>query len=103
MAAIQSDTSEAAPSSSAMPGVDYDQIAHLYDKPSRDHGVDSNLLTFLDERGATGGADVWVIDIGCGAGKQLAADREQWPTARLVTELPTNFKFNELLGHECNE
>ena len=67
-----------------MPRIDYDQIAHLYDEPSRDHTVDSNLLTFFEERGTTEGADVRVLDIGCGTGKQLAADREQLPAACLV-------------------
>lgn len=30
--------------------VNYDQIAHLYDEPVRDHDVDPTLLAFLAER-----------------------------------------------------
>ncbi len=33
-----------------MSRVDYDQIAHLYDEPIRDHVVDERLLSFLAER-----------------------------------------------------
>src|SRR5712691_11766480 len=74
------------PTLSPMPRIDYDDIAHLYDEPSRDHTADRNLLTFLEERRTAFGADlrVRVIDIGCGTGKQLAADLEQLPTARLI-------------------
>jgi ubiquinone/menaquinone biosynthesis C-methylase UbiE len=67
-----------------MPRIDYDEIAHLYDEPSRDHTLDSNLLTFLEERDTTVEADVRVIDIGCGTGKQLAADHQHLPVACLV-------------------
>lgn len=67
-----------------MPRIDYDHIAHLYDEPSRDHAVDPNLLSFLAEKDSSLAADVVVIDIGCGTGKQLAANRERYPKARLV-------------------
>ena len=67
-----------------MPRIDYDEIAHLYDEPSRDHTADPNLLTFLEERGTAVGSDLRVLDIGCGTGKQLAADHEQLPTVRLI-------------------
>jgi ubiquinone/menaquinone biosynthesis C-methylase UbiE len=68
----------------AMPRIDYDNIAGLYDEPSRDHTVDSNLLAFLEEPGTTGGVGVRIIDIGCGTGKQLAADQVEFPGAHLV-------------------
>ena|SRR6266850_804247 len=67
-----------------MPRIDYDEVAHLYDEPSRDHTLDSNLLTFLEERDTTVEADVRLIDIGCGTGKQLAADHQRLPVACLV-------------------
>jgi SAM-dependent methyltransferase len=67
-----------------MPRIDYDEIAHLYDEPSRDHTVDSNLLTFLKERGTVVGVGVRIIDIGCGTGKQLAADHAESPGASFV-------------------
>jgi ubiquinone/menaquinone biosynthesis C-methylase UbiE len=67
-----------------MPRVDYDQIAHLYDEPIRDHKVDERLLTFLSERPDLTPATVQVLDVGCGTGKQLAADRTQLPHALLV-------------------
>ncbi len=57
--------------------VDYDRIAHLYDEPLRDHIVDPELLRFLGERPDLPPSDVRVLDIGCGTGKQLAADRRE--------------------------
>ena len=67
-----------------MPRIDYDDIAHLYDEPGRDHGVDTNLLAFCRERGTTPAANASVLDIGCGTGKQLAGDHEHLPVARLL-------------------
>jgi SAM-dependent methyltransferase len=67
-----------------MPRIDYDEIAHLYDEPNRDHPVDANLLTFVEECGTTVGPGISVLDIGCGTGKQLAADHAQLPAASLV-------------------
>ncbi|HZO32536.1 MAG TPA: methyltransferase domain-containing protein [Chloroflexota bacterium] len=67
-----------------MPRVDYDQIAHLYDEPIRDHAVDTNLLAFLDERPDLDRSTVRVLDVGCGTGKQLTADRARLPGALLV-------------------
>jgi SAM-dependent methyltransferase len=55
--------------------VDYDRIAHLYDEPLRDHPVDPNLLQFMSERPDLPSSDLRCLDIGCGTGKQLAANR----------------------------
>jgi SAM-dependent methyltransferase len=66
------------------PRVDYDQIAHLYDEPIRDHSVDQRLLAYLAERPDLDPATARVLDVGCGTGKQLAADRSELPRALLV-------------------
>jgi SAM-dependent methyltransferase len=62
--------------------LDYDEIAHLYDEPERDHPVDPNLLAYLRERPAP--ARLCVLDVGCGTGKQIAANRARWPEALIV-------------------
>ena len=67
-----------------MPRVDYDQIAHLYDEPMRDHAVDARLLQFMASRPDLEQSGLRVLDVGCGTGKQLAADRRQLPEAQLV-------------------
>jgi SAM-dependent methyltransferase len=59
----------------------YDPIAHLYDERARDHTVDPHLIAFLAERDP---AVVRVLDVGCGTGKQLAADRGAWPQLPLI-------------------
>ncbi len=59
------------------PRVDYDDIAHLYDaQPYRARAADPELLTFVAERKA---ADLVVLDIGCGTGNQLIANRSAMP------------------------
>ena len=60
---------------------DYDRIAHLYDHRSRDHAVDAHLVAWLGERDATA---VRVLDVGCGTGKQLAANRTRFPGLALI-------------------
>lgn len=64
--------------------VDYDRIAHLYDEPLRDHPVDPDLLRFLGERPDLSPRGVRVLDIGCGTGKQLAADRRELADPMMV-------------------
>jgi ubiquinone/menaquinone biosynthesis C-methylase UbiE len=61
----------------------YDTIAHLYDgQPYRAKSVDPELLAFIGERGVADGLSI--LDIGCGTGNQLIADRRLLPDARLV-------------------
>jgi ubiquinone/menaquinone biosynthesis C-methylase UbiE len=56
------------------PRVDYDAIAGLYDAtPYRTKPVDPELLAFGGRRGS--GDRLAVLDIGCGTGNQLIADR----------------------------
>ena len=56
-----------------MARVDYDAIAHLYDtQPHRARTADPELLAFAAERDV---AEPAVLDIGCGTGNQLIADR----------------------------
>ena len=65
------------------PRVNYDTIAHLYDtQPYRDKVVDPELLAFLGQRGSAEALSV--LDIGCGTGNQLVANRAVVPQARLV-------------------
>jgi SAM-dependent methyltransferase len=53
--------------------VDYDAIAHLYDaQPYRGRVIDAELLAFSRQHEGTGLA---VLDLGCGTGNQLIANR----------------------------
>lgn len=61
------------------PRVDYDAIAHLYDEPFRDHVADPLLAEGLARRAGRAPPDVAVLDIGCGTGKQVAANRTVHP------------------------
>jgi len=70
---------------SAMPQirVNYDLIAHLFDKgPYRAKSVDPELLAFIDARRAADPPSV--LDIGCGTGSQLVANHSIVPHGRLV-------------------
>jgi ubiquinone/menaquinone biosynthesis C-methylase UbiE len=64
--------------------VDYDQVAPLYDEPSRDFGPDPDLLRFLKLRPAAGLSSLRILDTGCGTGKQLAANRLKLPDLPMV-------------------
>ena len=67
-----------------MERVDYDKIAHHYDERYRDHGVDAHLLAFLDGRRNVAPATQRILDVGCGTGKQLAANRQHLPGVTMV-------------------
>jgi ubiquinone/menaquinone biosynthesis C-methylase UbiE len=63
--------------------VDYDAIAPLYDsQPHREKSPDPALASFLAERSALGTA--LLLDIACGTGNQLVANRAIAPSARMV-------------------
>lgn len=64
------------------PRVDYDDIAHLYDSlPYRDKEVDPAFLEFLN---TADGNPLSVLDMGCGTGNQLVANRPHMSQGRMV-------------------
>jgi ubiquinone/menaquinone biosynthesis C-methylase UbiE len=67
-----------------MQRVNYDKIAHLYDEPSRDHIVDPNLIEYVEDHPELGKAEIRFLDIGCGTGKQLSANRKHLPRIELI-------------------
>lgn len=67
---------------SRRPRVDYDEIADRYDtQPFRERTADPELLAFAGRRELTEPA---VLDIGCGTGNQLIANRAALPRASLT-------------------
>src|SRR6516225_8844517 len=63
--------------------IDYDAVAAGYDsQPYRARSVDREFVAFL--AGRSPGADVAVLDLGCGTGNQLVANRAAAPTATMV-------------------
>jgi ubiquinone/menaquinone biosynthesis C-methylase UbiE len=65
------------------PRADYDTIAHLYDSgPGRVRSVDPELLAFVDQRASSEALSL--LDIACGTGNQLVANRTAVPDARMV-------------------
>ena len=63
--------------------VDYDAIAHLFDAgPHRTKTVDPELCAFIGQRISVD--TLSVLDLGCGTGNQLIANRPVLPPARLV-------------------
>jgi len=64
--------------------VDYDHIGERYDEEAaRRRDVDPELVKFVSERTA-GGRELAVLDIACGTGIQLLANRRRFPRMRLV-------------------
>jgi ubiquinone/menaquinone biosynthesis C-methylase UbiE len=63
--------------------VNYDELAPLYDERLRDHRVDEHLVALLASRGIAP-RQARVLDVGCGTGKQLAANCERLPGLRMV-------------------
>jgi ubiquinone/menaquinone biosynthesis C-methylase UbiE len=63
--------------------IDYDAIAPLYDgQPHRAKAIDDELVAFIAQRGS---ADpLSILDVACGTGSQLVANRSIVPHARLV-------------------
>lgn len=61
--------------------VDYDLIAHLYDEPGRNYNTDPQLIEFLAQKNLP---NPHILDMGCGTGKQLTADHEEFPELRMV-------------------
>jgi ubiquinone/menaquinone biosynthesis C-methylase UbiE len=62
---------------------DYDAIAPLYDSgPGRSRAVDPELLAFIERRASSDGLSI--LDIGCGTGNQLVANRTAVPHATMV-------------------
>ena len=67
------------------PRVDYDEISELYDsQPFRGKEVDPNLQAFLTERKDEQIESLCILDIGCGTGNQLVANRPEAPVVRMV-------------------
>ena len=65
------------------PRVNYDAIAHLYDtQPYRAKTVDPELMAFLGQRGSSDSLSI--LDVGCGTGNQLVANRTMVRFAQLV-------------------
>jgi ubiquinone/menaquinone biosynthesis C-methylase UbiE len=65
------------------PRADYDAIAPLYDSgPGRARTVDPEFLAFVEQRPSSD--TLSLLDIACGTGNQLVANRAAAPGARMV-------------------
>lgn len=64
--------------------VNYDQIADLYDEPGRDYDTDPNLIEFINHTAEGRYPHFRVLDMGCGTGKQLAANHARLPNLQAV-------------------
>jgi ubiquinone/menaquinone biosynthesis C-methylase UbiE len=67
-----------------MQRVNYDLIASMYDEPGRDHALDRNLLDYLQQHPQLSPANMRILDVGCGTGKQLAANRARFAEMDMV-------------------
>jgi ubiquinone/menaquinone biosynthesis C-methylase UbiE len=68
---------------SGSPRANYDAIAALYDSgPARARTVDPEFLAFIEQRAPSD--TLSLLDIGCGTGSQLVANRTAAPDARMV-------------------
>jgi len=66
-----------------MQRVNYNDIAELYDESLRDHAVDLNLCDFLRTH-LIPPSEARILDVGCGTGKQLTANRAQFSDMPMV-------------------
>jgi ubiquinone/menaquinone biosynthesis C-methylase UbiE len=65
-----------------MPRVDYDTIADVYDRDAyRARTFDPQLAAYVEERSPE---NLRIMDVGCGTGQQLAANRAGLPRATVV-------------------
>jgi SAM-dependent methyltransferase len=61
--------------------VDYDLIANSYDEPGRNYATDPQLIEFLAQKDIQ---KPLILDMGCGTGKQLTADHEEFPELQMI-------------------
>lgn len=64
--------------------LNYDRIAHLYDEPGRDYQVDPRLVEFLKDKTDPMLSHLQILDLGCGTGKQLAANYREFPGVQMT-------------------
>ncbi len=65
--------------------VDYDRIAGRYDDEAvRQREVDPELVKVVAEHESEGGAGLSMLDVGCGTGIQLLANRRRFPRMKLA-------------------
>lgn len=64
--------------------VDYDEVAQFYDEPARDHVADPHLISFVESRNHLATSTIRILDVGCGTGKQLAANHRVFPDMAMV-------------------
>jgi SAM-dependent methyltransferase len=65
--------------------IDYNRIAERYDdEAARQRPCDPKLVELCNARGITDGGGLAALDIGCGTGIQLLANRAKYPRMKLV-------------------
>jgi ubiquinone/menaquinone biosynthesis C-methylase UbiE len=67
-----------------MQRVNYDEIAPLFDEPSRDRVVDPYLLAFVESHPELAPSTMPILDVECGKGKRLTANRSRFPDMTMV-------------------